>query len=94
MRACENCKQEGTRQSVPFIVYEAKETRNERTVKRLWIALIIAILANFMTNIAWLAYESQFETVTYSYEQDGEGTNIIGSENEVLYGSETQNQNS
>lgn len=76
---------------VPFVVYEAMATRSERTVKRLWIALIIAILANFATNIAWLAYESQFETITYSYEQDGEGANIMGNENEVLYGSETEN---
>ena len=35
-------------------------------------------------------YESQFETI--SYEQDGEGTNIIGDGNDVNNGAEAENQ--
>lgn len=72
---------------VPYIVYESSLARAERHIKRLWIALIIAILAVFITNISWLYYESQFETISYT--QDGEGLNNIntGSQGD-LYGSE------
>ena len=72
---------------VPYIVYEATQARNERTIKRLIIALIVAIALLFASNIAWLYYESQFDT--YSYEQDGEGINNINTgEQGDIYGAE------
>lgn len=64
--------------------YEAKEARHEREKKRLWIVCIILIGALLLSNIAWLIYESQFET--YYYEQDGEGLNNInnGEQGDVI----------
>ena len=46
----------------------------ERTIKRLWILIIILVLLLFGTNAAWVYYESQFETITVSQEveQDAE----------------------
>lgn len=62
-------------ETIPFFAHESAMARMERQIKRLWIALLIAIVALFASNIAWLYYESQF--VTISYEQDGEGLNNI-----------------
>ena len=63
------------RDSVPFIVHEGIVSRQERTIKRLVIALIITITLMFVTNCIWIYYEMQFETVTYN--QDGEGINNV-----------------
>lgn len=63
------------RDNVPFIVHEGIVSRQERTIKRLIIALIIAISLMFVTNCIWIYYEMQFETITYS--QDGEGINNV-----------------
>lgn len=63
--------------SVPYPVFEGEMARQERHIKRLWIALILCLVILFGTNIAWLVYESQFET--YYYEQDSDGINNINS---------------
>lgn len=84
-KTCNNC--EGVKLKPPatvdFFVYDDTVSRYEKTVKRLWIALIVVVSLFFATNIGWLIYESQFETISYDYDQDGEGVNIIGDENEV-----------
>lgn len=76
---------------VQYIVFEGELARAERHVKRLWIALIVAVVALLASNLAWLYYESQFETISYS--QDGAGLNNIntGSQGDV-YGTESENQ--
>lgn len=74
---------------MPYIVYEAEMTRSERNFKRLWVVVIILISLLVTTNLCWLAYESQFETVesTEITEQDGSGVNIVGA-GDVDYGAE------
>lgn len=73
--------------SVPYPVFEGEQARSERHIKRLWIALIIAIAMLFASNIGWMIYESQYETFTYEYTQDGEGLNNIntGSQGDITY---------
>ena len=72
--------------TVPFSVYESEMDSHERTKKRL-IAVIMVLLILFAgNNGSWIYERTRFDTVTYSY-QDGKGTNIIGSENEVNNGS-------
>lgn len=85
MANCEDCKEKKAPLNVPYVVHEAEMARSERHIKRLWIALVVAVVLMFASNVGWLIYESQFETIGYSYDysQDGEGTNIIGSDNEV-----------
>lgn len=74
---------------VPYIVFEGELARTERHIKRLWIALIFAIVALLGSNLAWLYYESQFETISYT--QDGEGLNNINTgEQGDVYGTESQ----
>lgn len=61
MADCKTCKEQ--RQTVPYIVHEADMARQERTIKRLWILLILTIVLLVGSNAAWIWYESQFETV-------------------------------
>ena len=98
--ACETCngKEAHAPESVPYIVHESSMARMERQIKRLWIALCIAIAlavaAPLAVHFGWLYYESQFETIGYSYDyqQDGEGTNIIGNGNDVNNGATTESE--
>lgn len=84
---CNTCKE--NRQTVPYIVHESAMVRNERQVRRLVVALVAAIVCIVLCNLAWLYAWMQYdysskavETVT-TYQQDGEGTNIIGDSNQV-----------
>lgn len=75
---------------IPYIVYETEMTRSERNFKRLWVVVIILISLLVTTNLCWLAYKSQFETVEsteINAEQDGSGINIVGA-GDVDYGAE------
>ena len=45
---------------VPFIVHEGIVSRQERTIRRLVIALIIAISLMFISNCIWIHYISIF----------------------------------
>ncbi len=91
-KTCNDCKTENTNVTVPYVVHEATVARQERQIKRMWIALIVAIAMLFASNIGWLIYESQFETITY--EQDGEGINNVnyGEQGDLNNGAESENQ--
>ena len=102
MANCKECKEKrievNTPENVPYIVHEAAMARNERNVKRLVVALVFSVLVGIVgvlsVHFGWLYYESQFETFEYSYDyqQDGQGTNIIGDGNDVNNGAETESQ--
>lgn len=49
--------------NVPYIVHEGTMARMERTIKRLWILVLVLVVLLVGTNVAWLWYESQFETL-------------------------------
>lgn len=82
---------------IPYYVYEATVVSHERVKTKLIKAIIIISLSFLIalvgTNGAWLWYNSQYETIDYVYTQDGKGTNIIGTENEMLYGTEISRPN-
>ena len=97
MSTCKNCKDneqipEHSKEELAFAFAE-------RMVKRLWIALCIAIAlavaAPLAVHFGWLYYESQFETIGYSYDyqQDGEGINNvnIGEQGDLINGTESEN---
>lgn len=50
-------------ESIPYVAYESSLARQERTIKRLFIIIILLIFFLVGTNIGWLVYESQFEYV-------------------------------
>lgn len=76
-------------ENVPYIVFEGEMTRQERHVRRLWISLLAAITAIVLTVGIFVWYLNQYDFE--SYQQDGEGVNIIGNMNGVDYdGAERQ----
>lgn len=91
-KTCNGCGAESKNVTVPYVVHESTVARQERNVKRLWIALIVAISMLFASNIGWLIYESQFDTI--SFEQDGEGINNVnyGEQGDLNNGAESENQ--
>lgn len=76
---CELCSKHPD--PVPFAVHESAMARAERTIKRLWILLIIVIVLLVGSNALWIWYEAQWEVVetTTEIEQDtsGSGNNYI-----------------
>jgi hypothetical protein len=91
-KTCNDCKTESINVTVPYVVHEATVARQERQIKRMWIALIVAIAMLFASNIGWLIYESQF--VTVSYEQDGDGINNVnvGEQGDINNGAESEDK--
>lgn len=75
---------------VPYMAHEGQCVRYERIIKRLVIALIVAIYLMFATNALWLYAWTQYDyasaEIATTYTQDGQGLNIIGNSNEVNNG--------
>ena len=76
--------------SVPYAVLELEDRKH----KRLWVVILVLIVALLGTNAGWIYYENQFQDVvtTIEAEQDGNGNNIVGG-GDVNYGAESQNNN-
>lgn len=62
-------------ETISYYEHQAVTARMERQIRRFFIALIISILLLFASNIAWLVYDSMFDTMTY--DQNGDGLNNI-----------------
>lgn len=78
MSNCENCAKKS--EAVPFVVHEADMARMERTVKRLWILLLVLVVLLVCSNAAWIYYESQWEVVQETeieQDTDGGGNNYV-----------------
>ena len=81
---------------VPYIVYEGEQARHERTIKRLIIALVIAIVVTLLSNVAWLIYLGGYEF----YNEDNDVmveakdgiANFIGQNGDIING-EDKSQN-
>lgn len=73
-----------------YLVYETAMARLERANKRLFIMCMVVLIALFVSNFAWVYYESQFEDQVITAEQDGEGINIVGG-GDIEYGAESNN---
>lgn len=91
-KTCNNCGAENTSVTVPYVVHEATVARQERQIKRMWVALIVAISMLFASFALFVWYESQFETITY--EQDGEGINNVnyGEQGDLNNGAESEDK--
>ena len=87
-KTCNNCNTaENQNVNVPYVVHESAMARSERHNKRLGIVILVLIGALIGTNLAWIIYEAQFETVEtiteeYDIEQDAEG----GNNNSIING--------
>ncbi len=75
--------------TVPYIVYESEQSRSERYIKRLTIALIIAIALTFLSNALWLYEWCQYDYVDTTVMVDGGGdgnANYIGEDGDINNG--------
>lgn len=66
--------------------------RMERTIKRLWILLIICLVMLFGTNAGWIWYENQFVEESVTQEVDtGDGDAYVAGIGDVTYGKSKTN---
>lgn len=92
---CDACKKTECKKPesgpVPYIVHESAMARNERAIKRLVVALIVAIALMFASNAFWLLAWMQYdytgeETVVEAL--DGIA-NYIGNDGEIVNGADS-----
>lgn len=86
MTDCKSCKENRQKlEPVPYIVHESAMAWQERTIKRLWILLILVISLLVATNGAWIVYESQFtdEVITVDQESETGYNNYIGNDGDI-----------
>lgn len=82
---CKTCKD--NRAAVPYIVHESAMARQERTIKRLWIALLVSICLWAATVGGVIYYEAQFVDESVWQEVDtGEGDAYVAGIGDVNYG--------
>ena len=64
--------------NVPYVVYESAMTRADRHIRRLVIALVVAIVMIFASNAIWLYSWMQYDYVTAEHTTtvDAEGSGI------------------
>lgn len=87
MGDCSSCK-ERQAMAVPYIAHEAAMARMERTIKRLWILLIVIVALLVATNGLWIWYESQWEVVKTEITQENDSgyNNFIGNDGDIYNG--------
>ena len=86
---CANCaKTKAVPDPIPFIAHESAMARMERIIRRLWVAVLVLIVALQATNGAWVYYESQFEDVETTITQENkDGYNsFIGNDGDIYNG--------
>ena len=91
MADCKSCKsKEQPSEAVPYIVHEGMMARAERTAKRLWITILLLIVLLVGTNAGWIWYQSQFDDIAISQENEDGYNNFVGNDGDIFNG-ETDN---
>ena len=90
---CETCKEKRkvvvqTPKDVPYIVHEGAVARLERVIKRMLRLVLLLIILLFVSNAAWILYQSQFEDVETTITQENEDgyNNYIGNDGDIVNG--------
>jgi hypothetical protein len=82
-------------QNIPYIAFESVQARLERINQKLWIVILVLIVALIGTNAGWIWYESQFEdsvttTVTQEATSDGNSDINLRGIGDNFYGGESE----
>ncbi len=81
---------------IPYIAFESATSRQERTIKRLWILCLVLIIALLGTNAGWIYYESSFEDVSVTQEveatADGDSDLNLKTVGGDYYGGESEGE--
>ena len=76
--------------------YDVFAAFTERTIRRLWIIIILLIIALVGSNLTWILYVHQFETVETTITQDvdsGDGGDAIINDGVHINGESETNDN-
>ena len=68
---------------ISYAAHEGMMARMERTIRRLWILCIILIMLLAGSNAAWIYYETSFEDVVVTQENDDGYNNYIGEDGTI-----------
>lgn len=80
-------------ENVPFAVYDLAQARSERHIKRMWIALLVAIALIFASNVVWLYAWMQYDYESYEVSADGDSNaNYIGQDGNIYNGSQSESE--
>ena len=71
---------------IPYYVHEAEMYRMERNNKRWFIAFMVVLLMLFATNLGWVIYESQFETVVVTQDNADGYNSYVGNDGDIING--------
>lgn len=89
--SCDHCKTEPL--TIPYAAHESQMSRNERSIKRLVIALIVAIALMFATNAiwiyAWTSYDYTGEERTIEVDAKDGIANYIGGMGDIINGTDS-----
>lgn len=97
-KTCNNCTPTDINVSVPYVVHEAEVSRQERQIKRMWIALIIAwmvvllIVGIFTYERLQYDYTGTYEEIIVDAEDDG-NANYIGQDGNIYNGEDNSKEN-
>ena len=92
--SCESCKEKSTIPApVPYIVFEAAQARNERAIKHLVVALIVALVMIFVSNAcwlwAWMQYDYTSEQSSVEVDASDGIANYIGGMGDITNGADS-----
>ena len=93
---CETCKEKRkvisqTPKDVPYIVHEVAVARLERVIKRMWVLVLSLIILLFVSNAAWILYESQFKENRIEQDNESGYNNFIGNDGDIYNGEADNN---
>ena len=97
-KTCDGCISKGTADfkdmpPVPFAAHESAVARQERQIKRMWIALIVAVTLIFASNAIWLYAWMQYDYESYEITADGDSNaNYIGQDGNIYNGGVNQGE--
>lgn len=98
MKTCNNCGTENQNVIVPYVVHEATVARQERQIKRMWIALIVAwvtalaIVGIFTYERLQYDYTGTYEEIIVDAEDNG-NANYIGQDGNIYNGEDNGTEN-
>ena len=86
MMDCTNCNRQVDYPPVPFVVHENMRAQMDLQIRRLIRVIVLLVVLLVGSNMAWLLYEEQFETVRVHQENDRGVNNFIGNDGDITNG--------
>lgn len=101
-KTCTGCKNSKTKAEEPLTIsysaYQMAQANNRKNIRNIIIALIVAIVMIFGTNLAWLLVWNSYEfygeeTIVELDSNDGGNANYIGNNGDINNGTSASGEN-